>query len=136
LSVPGAAAPPFWVTPNHGSAPIVKAELAGVTTTVAVLPLATDAVTVGAVDAASPLIVTEHQLRKFRTVSATSVLVPASGTTLGASATAASTGPAGAGDSGAELLLHATAPVIASAAMLPMPLHPILFFVNIGKASH
>jgi hypothetical protein len=38
----------------------VKAELAGVTTIVAVLPVATDAVTDAAVDAAPPLIVTEH----------------------------------------------------------------------------
>jgi hypothetical protein len=132
LSVPGAAAPPFCVTPSHGSGPIVKAELAGVTTIVAVLPVATDAVTDGAVDAAPPSIVTEHQLRKFRTWSVTSPFVPASGA-LGASNTAASTGAAGAGASGDELLLHAAAPAIASAAMLPMPLHPIRFIVNMAR---
>jgi hypothetical protein len=135
LSMPGAAAPPFCVTPNHGSGPIVKAELAGVTTIVAVLPVATDAVTDAAVDAAPPSIVTEHQLRKFRTWSVTSRFVLASGA-LGASNTAASTGAAGAaGAAGAgdELLLHATAPAIASAAMLPIPLHPIRFIVNMAR---
>jgi hypothetical protein len=60
LSIPGAAAPPFCVTPNQGSGPIVKAELAGVMTIVAVLSVATDAVTDAAVDGAPPLIVTEH----------------------------------------------------------------------------
>jgi len=141
-SMPGAAAPPFCVTPNHGSGPIVKAELAGVTTIVAVLPVATDAVTDAAVDAVPPLIVTEHQLRKFRTWSVTWLLVPSSGA-LGASNTAASTVAVGAVGVGAvavgaavagdELLLHATAPAVASAAMLAMPLHPILFIVNMAR---
>ncbi len=137
LSMPGAAAPPFCVTPNHGSGPIVKAELDGVTTIVAVVPVATDAVTDAAVEAAPPLIVTEHQLRKFRTWSVTSPFVPSSGA-LGASNTAASTGAAGAAVlRGMELeLLHATAPAIASAAMLPMPLHPIRFIVKHGKGLH
>jgi hypothetical protein len=35
LSVPGAAPPSFWVTPNHGSAPISNAALAGVATMLA-----------------------------------------------------------------------------------------------------
>ncbi len=69
LSVPGAAPPSFWVTPNHGSGPIWNEALAGVATMVAVLPTGTDAVTVVPVDAVPPLIVTEHQSRKFMTVS-------------------------------------------------------------------
>jgi hypothetical protein len=71
LSVPGAAPPSFWVTPNQGSAPITNALLAGVATMVAVLPEATEAVTDAPVDAVPPLIVTEHQLRKFLTVRVT-----------------------------------------------------------------
>ena len=69
LSVPGAAPPSFWVTPNHGSGPIWNEALAGMATMVAVLPMGTDAVTVVPVDAVPPLIVTEHQSRKFMTVS-------------------------------------------------------------------
>jgi hypothetical protein len=131
-SMPGAAAPPFCVTPNHGSGPIVKAGLDGVTTIVAVLPVATDAVTDAAVDAVPPLIVTEHQLRKFRTWSVTSPFVPSSGA-LGASNTAASAGAAGAAGAGAELLLQAAVPAIATAAMLPMPLHPNRFIMNMAR---
>jgi hypothetical protein len=70
-SVPGAAPPSFWVTPNHGSAPIWNEPLAGFATMVAVLPGATDAVTVAPVDAMPPLMLTEHQLMKFLTVSVT-----------------------------------------------------------------
>jgi hypothetical protein len=70
-SVPAAAPPSFWVTPNHGSAPISNAELAGFATMVAVLPDATWAVTDAPVEAAPLLMVTEHQLRKFMTVSVT-----------------------------------------------------------------
>src|SRR5580704_17991615 len=68
-SVPAAAAPPFWSTPNHGSGPIWKLLLAGVATIVAISPAATEAVTVASVDPAPPLISTEHQLRKLSTVS-------------------------------------------------------------------
>jgi hypothetical protein len=68
MSVPEAAPPSFWSTPNHGSVPIWKLLLAGVTTTVAVLPEVTEAVTVASVDAVPPLISTEHQLKKFITV--------------------------------------------------------------------
>jgi hypothetical protein len=67
-SVPAAAAPPFWSTPNQGSGPIWKLLLAGVATIVALVPAAMEAVTVAAVDADPPLISTEHQLRKFFTV--------------------------------------------------------------------
>jgi hypothetical protein len=70
-SVPAAAPPSFWVTPNHGSAPISNALLAGVTTIVAVLPGATAAVTVSMVEAVPPLMLTEHQKSKFLTVSVT-----------------------------------------------------------------
>jgi hypothetical protein len=69
MSVPVAAPPSFWSTPNQGSAPIWKLALAGVATIVTTLPGATEAVSVAAVDAAPPLIATEHQLRKFMTVS-------------------------------------------------------------------
>ena len=55
----------------------MKALLAGVTTIVAVLPTATEAVTVAPVEAVPPLIVTEHQSRKFMTVSV-AVVPPAS----------------------------------------------------------
>ncbi|MGA3120701.1 MAG: hypothetical protein ABSF69_08020 [Polyangiaceae bacterium] len=72
-SVPEAAAPPFWSTPNHGSGPISKLLLAGVATIVATVLAATDAVTVASVDAEPPLIATEHQLRKFSTVT---IVVP------------------------------------------------------------
>jgi hypothetical protein len=68
-SVPAAAAPSFWSTPNQGSGPIWKLLLAGVATIVALVPAATEAVTVAAVEADPPLISTEHQLRKFFTVS-------------------------------------------------------------------
>jgi hypothetical protein len=68
-SVPGAAPPSFWSTPNHGSGPIWKLLLAGVATTVAMLPGVTEAVTVAPVEGGPPLISTEHQLRKFITVS-------------------------------------------------------------------
>jgi hypothetical protein len=50
-------------------APIWKLLLAGVATTVATLPGVTVAATVSAVDAAPPLIATEHQPRKFIAVS-------------------------------------------------------------------
>jgi hypothetical protein len=77
-SVPAAAPPSFWVTPNHGSGPIsnelVPGEAAlgfGVATMVAVLPGATEAVTVMEVEAAPPLMLTEHHASKFMTVSVT-----------------------------------------------------------------
>jgi phosphoribosylcarboxyaminoimidazole (NCAIR) mutase len=69
MSEPGAAPPSFWSTPNQGSVPIWKLLLAGVATIVAMLPGMTDALTVAPVDGAPPLISTEHQLRKFITVS-------------------------------------------------------------------
>ncbi len=72
-SVPGAAPPPFWSTPNHGTAPISNALLAGLATIEATLPGVTEAVTVALVDPAAPLTLTEHQLRKFFTVSVTCV---------------------------------------------------------------
>ena len=59
----------FWSTPNHGSGPISKLPSAGVATIVTMLPAVTEAVTVASVDAVPPLIWTEHQLRKFFTVS-------------------------------------------------------------------
>jgi hypothetical protein len=62
-SLPGAALPPFWSTPNHGVGPISKLLFAGVATIVAILPGAAEAVTVAAIDAAPPLIATEHQFR-------------------------------------------------------------------------
>jgi hypothetical protein len=68
-SVPGADAPPFWSTPNHGSGPIWKLALDGVATIVATLSGVTEEVTSAPVDAVPPLIATEHQLRKFSTVS-------------------------------------------------------------------
>ena len=61
LSVPGAAPPSFWFTPNQGSAPILKLPL-GVATIVAVLPAATCAVITAFVDAMPPLTVTEHHV--------------------------------------------------------------------------
>src|SRR5580658_6941250 len=61
LSAPGAAPPSFWVTPNQGSAPIANAMLAGSATMVAAVPGATEAVTDEPVEAAPPLIDTEHQ---------------------------------------------------------------------------
>jgi hypothetical protein len=72
LSVPAAAPPSFSLRPNHGSGPIwnVVAGL-GVATMVAVPPGATEAVTIGAVEAAPPLMVTEHHASKFRTVRVT-----------------------------------------------------------------
>jgi hypothetical protein len=72
MSVPGAAPPSFWVTPNHGFAPMMNVEAgAGVATMVAVLPGATEAVTVGPVEAVPPLMATEHHESKFMTVSVT-----------------------------------------------------------------
>jgi hypothetical protein len=68
-SVPLAEAPPFWSTPNHGLGPIWKLELAGVATIVTTLPGVTEAVMVASVDAVPPSTATEHQLRKFNTVS-------------------------------------------------------------------
>jgi hypothetical protein len=68
-SVPLAAPPSFSFTPNHGSEPIWKLPLAGVATIVATLPGVTGAVTIAPVDAAPSLTATEHQLRKFITVS-------------------------------------------------------------------
>ena len=68
ISTPAAAPPSFSLTPNHGSDPISKEELAGVTTIIALAPVGTDAVTDAAVEAVPPLTVTEHQLRKFITV--------------------------------------------------------------------
>jgi hypothetical protein len=68
LSIPGAAPPSSSVTPNQGSAPITNELLAGCATMVAVLPAATVASTVDEVDAAAPLIDTEHQPWKFMTV--------------------------------------------------------------------
>ena len=59
----------FWSTPNHGSGPISKLPFAGVATIVTMLAGVTEAVTVASVDAVPPLISTEHQLRKFFTVS-------------------------------------------------------------------
>jgi hypothetical protein len=70
-SVPAAAAPPFWVTPSQGSAPISNEALAGVATIVAVLPGATEAVSGVMVEAVAPLMLTEHQFKKFATVSVT-----------------------------------------------------------------
>ena len=69
MSVPAAGPPSFSLTPNQGSEPISNEELAGVTTIVAIAPVGTDAVTDAAVEAVPPLTVTEHQLRKFITVS-------------------------------------------------------------------
>jgi hypothetical protein len=85
-SVPAAAAPPFCSTPNHGSGPIWKLLLDGVATIVAIAPAATEAVTVAAVDADPPLISTEHQLRKFFTVSV-AVSPPVMGLGMGVPAT-------------------------------------------------
>jgi hypothetical protein len=70
-SVPAAAPPSFWVTPNQGSAPMMNDALAGVATMVAVLPGATEATTVGPIEAVPPLMATEHHESKFMTVSVT-----------------------------------------------------------------
>jgi hypothetical protein len=70
-SVPAAAPPSFWVTPNQGSSPISNEALAGIATMVAVLPGATEAITLSMVEAAPPLMLTEHQKSKFLTVRVT-----------------------------------------------------------------
>ena len=116
LSVPGAMAPPFWVTPNQGSPPIMKDALAGIATMVAVAPTATDASMDGPVDAAPPLIVTEHQLRKFMTVS---VAIPA-GDPPSAGVTAIE------GDE----VLHATAAATARMPMLAISARARRFIVS------
>lgn len=67
-SVPEAAAPLFWSTPNHGVGPISKLPFAGVATIVTMLPGVTEAETAASVEAVPPLIWTEHQFRKFLTV--------------------------------------------------------------------
>jgi hypothetical protein len=131
LSVPGAAPPSFWATPNQGSAPIMNAALAGIATMVAVLPGATDAVTVAPVDAVPPLIVTEHQLKKFITVSVTSLLLdPPLELLLPVAVSAdASDGVV----IGGEGLLHATAPARANATVPATPSQFIRFIVLIVK---
>jgi hypothetical protein len=140
---------------------------------VAVLPMGTDAVIVPSVDAVPPLIVTEHQVSKFRTVSV--ALVPPSDCPPSdpPSAGGAPVSPLDAPlelllepppellllllepppellvdtplelpppsspdvVGGDELLLHATAPATASAAMLPTPSQSLRFIVFIVKAS-
>jgi hypothetical protein len=115
---------------------MVNAALAGVTTMVAVLPTATLAVTDAAVDAAPALIVTEHQLRKFMTVSVAvaaggapvSTFVPWSG--VPASGTEESFCTTGAG---VEVLsLHAPAAIVAKAAAThPTPSRARRFIVLI-----
>src|SRR5580692_9312146 len=62
LSKPGAPPPSSPMTPNHGSGPITNMLLAGCTTMLAVLPLGSVAKTDVDVEAAPPLIETEHQL--------------------------------------------------------------------------
>ena len=78
-SLPGAALPPFWSTPNQGFGPISKLLFAGVATIVAISPGVTEAMTTASVDAVPPLMSTEHQLRKFFTVSVAPALVPGLG---------------------------------------------------------
>ena len=123
LSVPAAAPPLFSVTPNHGSGPIMNAALAGIATIVAVVPAPTVAVCVVFVDAVPPLIVTEHQLKKFMTVrvSPPPPLDPLLDPLLELAAPSAEAS----GIVGDELLLHATAPATVSAAMLAIPTQSI-----------
>lgn len=101
MSVPGAGPPSFCVTPNHGSGPIVKAALAGLATRTAVLP-ASRAISIdAAVDAALPLIDTEHQPRKFITVSVAGVAEDAL--------------PSGGGEDVGDEAPHATAAAVKAA---------------------
>jgi hypothetical protein len=136
LSVPGAAPPSSCVTPSQGSAPIWKAELAGVATIVAVLPAATDAVTLEPVDALPPLIVTEHQLKKFITVRVTSPPPPPSPAVAAWASVPPSVLVVDEGYDDPELLLHATAPAIANAPMLPTPSLSHRFIVVIIESLH
>jgi hypothetical protein len=82
-SLPLAAPPSFRSTPNQGSTPIWKLLLDGAATMVTTLPGVTDAVTIASVDAVPLLIATEHQPKKFITVS---VRAPSAGMGLGAGA--------------------------------------------------
>jgi hypothetical protein len=153
-SMPAAAPPSFSVTPNHGSMPMTKEELAGVATIVAVLPEVTDAVTVASVDPVAPLIATEHQFLKFKTVSTGPVLIAsvavesallASRAVLASSAWLASTAVASAAfasataastleDESSPLLLQATVLAIASAATAPTVVQFIRLIVSIGNS--
>jgi hypothetical protein len=137
-----------------------------VATMVAVLPTGTDAVIVPSADAVPPLIVTEHQVSKFLTVSVALAPLsdgPASDPLSAGGApvsplddplelplellllepppellvdTPLELPPPSSPDvvDGDELLLHATAPAIASAAILPTPSQSVRFIVFIVKA--